>query len=244
VLRPSSAGQAIQIFDRYTRIEGLEITGWSAGEANSYDGINIRGQDILVDGVIVHDDEGPEDNADCNGIALEEPHASAVVRNSMVYNISRAGIIIMWAEYASLVVQSSTVWSCVLADDNPQLYGCVSIRGGVGSEILAENVIAMGSMGVGDFSAEGPTPDEVGAFRISSRSNLSSDDTAPGSGSQVDKLPDAQFVSLPPGPIDLHLRDDAAAINGGVNLSADFVGDIDGQTRPATGAWDIGADER
>ena len=42
---------------------------------------------------------------------------------------------------------------------------------------------------------------------------------------------------------DFHLQSNSPAIGAGVNLSALFTGDLAGNTRPRTGAWDIGAHE-
>lgn len=71
--------------------------------------------------------------------------------------------------------------------------------------------------------------------------NLSSDATAPGTGSLTNKLASNQFVSLVSGSEDLHLKTGADAIDAGTDLSATFTDDIDGDTR--SGTWDIGADE-
>ena len=50
-----------------------------------------------------------------------------------------------------------------------------------------------------------------------------------------------QFVN--PGSGDFHLKAGADAINAGTDLSVNFTDDIDTQTRPIAGVWEIGADE-
>lgn len=55
----------------------------------------------------------------------------------------------------------------------------------------------------------------------------------------------AVFVSVTAGSEDFHLKSGSNALVGaGANLTATFTTDIDGDTWPASGAWDIGADYR
>jgi hypothetical protein len=42
---------------------------------------------------------------------------------------------------------------------------------------------------------------------------------------------------------DLHIQAGSPARNVGVNLTASFTNDVDGDPRPPTGGWDIGADQ-
>ncbi len=53
--------------------------------------------------------------------------------------------------------------------------------------------------------------------------------------------PTSNQFGLTTGPVDLHLRPGADAIDAGSDLSGTFTDDIDGQAR--SGAWDVGADE-
>src|SRR5512139_3567951 len=83
-----------------------------------------------------------------------------------------------------------------------------------------------------------------GAFDATSVANISQDTTSPNA---TLRSRTAAFVSTASGSEDFHLAaSDTAARNQGVNLSADpylaFPDDIDGQARPSSGAWDIGAD--
>ncbi|MBI3784543.1 MAG: hypothetical protein HY270_14205 [Deltaproteobacteria bacterium] len=54
---------------------------------------------------------------------------------------------------------------------------------------------------------------------------------------------DPQLMALSIVPPNLHLAAASGARNSGANLSAQFSSDIDGQPRPASGNWDIGADQ-
>lgn len=236
ILKPSVAGHAIEILDDHTRVGWLEITDWSANTANSYDGINIMANNVLVEGVIIHDDGARSvSNPDCNGITLEADGKQATVRNSIVYHIARSGITVHNTPNASLTVESCTVWSCAEYDNVPASYGCVGIYGSPTSTLVAVNVIAVDTQNGG--------ADFFGTLSGSSKTNLSSDGTAPGAGSLQNQAAANQLVSLS-GGVDLHLKSGAAAVDQGTDLSSKFSLDIDQQTRPQGGGWDIGADER
>ena len=69
--------------------------------------------------------------------------------------------------------------------------------------------------------------------------NASEDATAPGAGS-ITGITSAAFVNAAGN--DFHLAAGSALIGAGVNLYSDFTTDIDGDTWPSGGAWDIGFD--
>jgi hypothetical protein len=73
--------------------------------------------------------------------------------------------------------------------------------------------------------------------------NLSSDETAPGTDSLINKSASNQFVNIIGGSEDLHLAGSSDAIKAGVVLTEPegVEYDIDGQIR--AGLWDIGADQ-
>jgi predicted outer membrane repeat protein len=85
--------------------------------------------------------------------------------------------------------------------------------------------------------------------------NMSSDDTASGQNSLVQHDPLDQFVSLACGKKDFHLKENADAIDAGMdpaavislmsraNVAEADSFDIDGTARPSGSGWDIGADE-
>jgi hypothetical protein len=49
------------------------------------------------------------------------------------------------------------------------------------------------------------------------------------------------FVHASAGDFDAHLTPESPAIQAGLNLHAFFATGLDGQSRPATGPWDLGA---
>ncbi len=234
-IEPTAAGHAILIQDDHTRVEWLEITDWSTKTVGSYDGINIKADNVLIQYVLIHDDgNGEVTNPDCNGITLELSNMTATVRNSLIYNIARSGIAIHLVAGATLNIENCTLLRCTQDDSNSSGYGCVGRYGGSGT-INAKNVVAM------DAGLSGR--DFFGTGWGTSSNNLSSDDTAPGSSSLTDKSSADQFLSVEVGKEDLHLQDGADAIDAGVDLSEGFEDDIDGMIRPIGKTWDIGADE-
>ncbi len=253
VINPPGTGHGIQILDKYTIVEWVEITDWTDDTPNpSHDGINIQATGVLVQNVIVHDDGHdasgiPENDSDANGIIIELNDISATVRNSIVYNLARHGIGIHDAQRATLTVENCTVLRCVQLDDNPGNYGCVGstkVNTG-GSRVHVYNTIAMmsGNGAQGDFAIGG------GSWGDNSIGNMSSDDSVLGVEQMTtlyNLLPSDQFVrwvSIGAEQEDLHLKSTSAAIGNGANLSSRFRLDIDHNLRPGKTAWDIGADE-
>src|SRR3990172_13252384 len=72
---------------------------------------------------------------------------------------------------------------------------------------------------------------------------MSEDGTATGTGSLPNRSPLTQFVSATPGSEDFHLAAGSDAIDSCADLSASFSDDVDGDLRPQSAAWDMGADE-
>ncbi len=150
--------------------------------------------------------------------ALRCTSGTVTMRNCLVYDGSDNGI---RAAGGTITAQNCTV------------YGMTA--GGVvrGSGTLnATNTISMGNGG-SSFTS------------LSSQSyNMSSDATATGAGSLTNKVAANQFVNISSGSYDFHLKSGSDAINVGSDLSGSFNADLEGETRPAGSAWDIGADER
>ena len=76
--------------------------------------------------------------------------------------------------------------------------------------------------------------------------NLTSDSSAPGTSSLINKIAANQVVSVVLGSEDPHLKEGADAIDAGTDLGATYAVDIDGFDRdadPSYDPWDIGAHE-
>ena len=243
VLDPSISGHAIKIVDNFTVVEWIEITDWTDDNElqSSHDAIEVSGDGVLIQNVLIHDDgHGTDLNSDANGITVAWDNISVVVRNSIIYNIARSGILLHEAANSQLTVENCTVVRCTQADNQPLNYPCVGASNfpvNAASLVTIRNTIAMDSNGVdfriGDFASWGTV-----------ENNLSSDDTAPGTGSWLNQVTTAQFSSIVVGNEDLHIVVTSNAVGNGLNLAEKFTKDIDDDVRPLMpAAWDIGADE-
>jgi hypothetical protein len=112
-------------------------------------------------------------------------------------------------------------------------YNCVNnfSESGSGTDNVAKNCAGLGHAGGADFS---------GTWHASSTHNASSDTSAPGSSALKSLTTSDQFVDVTSGSEDLHLKVGADLIGAGVDLSSDFINDLDGHARIVP--WDIGAD--
>jgi hypothetical protein len=236
VLNPSVAGHAISVQDDFTRIEWLEVTDWLGDKAA---GVHIDADGTTYSRMIVHGGvETTDDESDGFYLQPASGDWAATVRNSMVYQVPRAGIHLR---------NSSGFASLVYTIENVTLYDCGSVAampaassGGItveenfpnNSTVHAVNVISVNNVGV-DFNISFGTPSWG-----SSDYNLSSDGSAPGGTTFVSDAA-TEFVSTV--PVDMHLSGIAVATDKGTDLSGAFCCDIDYETRSSV--WDIGADE-
>ena len=105
---------------------------------------------------------------------------------------------------------------------------------------------SIGSSGTDNSTYSNNLATECGASCYSS--NIVSNQTTSGASDTtgtagLDNLTTSEFVSVISGSEDFHLASGATSIGAGTNLYSTFTDDIDGDTRPSSGAWDIGADE-
>ena len=103
------------------------------------------------------------------------------------------------------------------------------------TNIQIKNTISVGSVYGNDFR---------NYANLTANNNMSSDSTALGTNSLINKSASNQFISTLSGSEDLHLSGNSDAIDAGADLTGTVDGveyDIDGQLR--AGLWDIGADE-
>jgi hypothetical protein len=124
----------------------------------------------------------------------------------------------------------------------PQVLNCVAANasntgfrasGNLGGGAALKNCVAYNN----------PTPYSAASFGTGSTHNAtdSASDDAPG-GDSVTGISSSDFVDAANN--DFHLASGSALIGAGTNLYSDFTTDIDGDTWPSSGAWDIGFDYR
>jgi hypothetical protein len=200
----TDVGSGIRIEDAFTRVRGAELADFASGAA-----IEVGdARHVLLEDLLIHD-------ADLGILGTEK--ADFVLRNSIVYSGSGAGVRLS-APSATALLENSTV---------------VGMAGpGVDEDaglLIARNTIAMGNAG-SDFQIERGDQDH----------NLSSDSTASGEGSIVGGDPTEEFVALTSGAEDFNLQPEGSAVGAGTVLFPSFERDMVGVPRPRQGPWDLG----
>jgi hypothetical protein len=237
VIETGATAHVLDIQSDHVTLEGLEITGWVNEPANnSWEGVHVAADQALLQDLLVHDDLHPTTtNPNADGINLNSMSdgQSVTIRNCVVYNISRGAINYQGALALTVTIESCTVHNTGASLTQADGQGGINITSAV-STVDVSNTISVGSGAGADFKTGSPWG--------SSSHNLSSDGSAPGTGSLLNKAAAGLFVDVTAGAEDLHLAAGAEAIDKGKDLSSRFNTDIDGQIR--TGTWDIGADEQ
>ncbi|OGS36692.1 MAG: hypothetical protein A2293_13390 [Elusimicrobia bacterium RIFOXYB2_FULL_49_7] len=204
----------------WLELDGTHTQGYTYGVSVSYPANYPR-----LNHLIVHD-------MSYSGIAIADYVSGARIENSLVYNTHQ----LAGDQQTGAIETMGPASMDTVHIFNTTIYGTVT-RSGIGCYhpqewvIDVRNVISMGNYG-SDF-ASGVI------YSPSCVTNLSSDNSAPGTGSLLNKTADVQFVSLT--GKNFHLATASDAVNVGSNLSAYFTDDIDGETRSEM--WDMGADE-
>ncbi|HEX9710296.1 MAG TPA: hypothetical protein VGB42_10075, partial [Candidatus Thermoplasmatota archaeon] len=164
-----------------------------------------------------------------------------VVQNMLVHDYDSVGIRLRGGANKSLTVRNSMVWGGGTggiegdeATDTLTIENCSVDGPGTGinaqsSALTIRNTIVTNS-GT-DFTGGS----------LGGSNNTSRDGTAPGANPQTGVAAASVFVTP---NVDLHLQSGPnVAVDSGLDLSASFLRDIEGQLRPAGAAWDRGADE-
>ena len=195
---------------------------------------------------LLHD--GTRNNGSPYGI--ENSNASGEMLNNVIYNIAEtknpsgegAYGIKSQTSYRIDLIHNNTVFNITSANSTAASYGIWfndNAAKKIQNNISVDTVVSGSGTGV-DFQ-----PSSASNATVSH--NLSSDATAIGTGSLINKTSANQFVSTTGGSEDLHLKAGADAIDAGTDLGTTPTGvnyDIDGRDRDAEGdVWDIGADE-
>ena len=224
---PSSS--VISITDRYTIIEWIEITDWKAASFWIWTFGVILGSDSSyshVRNILMYDVS--ETSSRIFGFYTTDQNATNVyVYNNIIYGIKSGwnnnGVGIYYPYKSDFYYYNNTIYDC----ENGLWINTD------GSTVHVKNNISIGNA-ADDYVFQSTTDHDY---------NASSDSTATGANS-VTGITTAIFESITAGSEDLHLVSGASTVRGaGVNLYSTFTTDIDGDTRPSTGAWDIGADE-
>jgi hypothetical protein len=234
VIRTRKASHAVDIASDNVTLEGLEIAEWvNDGDNTSYEGIHVAADGVLLADLVVHDEDYsavPNPNGDAINLNGMKAGHRVTIRNCAIYNVSRGAINYQGSEAIEVEVESCSIDQTGLTLAQADGEGGISIKG-TAAKVTVVNTISVGSGGGLDFKS----PSGWG----SSSNNISSDDSAPGSGSLTLTKPVDLFLSS---GADLHLVSGASAVGQGKDLSSRFTNDFDGQTR--SDPWDIGADER
>jgi len=265
--------KGFQINDDYVRIEGIaidasQVTGFRFFDAiNADSGISNTASDIRIDTVLIHDIRNPheagslvtDDDSDLFGIHIEM--GSGQISNSIIYginnyqNIANGSInthAIRWGTSsvtpATWYVYNNTVFDIKnLGTTAGESTVGVSRSSSSTSTKVVKNTVAL-DVEEPNVPGSGQCFASLAAFTNPSN-NVSSDATAPGTASQLNKTSYATyFKSVVAGSENLHLLNDSNTLWGsyGADLDGDpnlpIADDVDGSPRNATQP-DIGADE-
>lgn len=168
--------------------------------------------------------------------------------NTIVYDIDVAsaatkdliGVYILSTGSGTINICGNTLYKLTNGVGGDDCWGLYTNRAG-GTHDIANNII---------LEVGGANSDQKVCYVClagSQRYNMSSDASATGTGSLINKTAADQFVSTTGGSEDLHLKVGADAIGAGVDLGTTPTGvniDIDGYDRDAAAVtWDMGADQ-
>ncbi len=217
----------VRVDDDYTVVEWLELRGFH-GLSGAASGLSA-GRNVLFHGLLIHDffDAGGNSAQGLRVFIGASTGQSFTARNCVIYDGDRSGILNDNCD-SHVVVENSTIYF---------MRGAVPrgvYNGFMGGSMTVTNTISMGNAGGPDFVTNGGP--------LTQSNNMSSDATAAGPGSLINKVVANQFVDTTVGLEDLHLKAGSDALDTGLDLSSSFWDDIDGQSRLSL-TWDIGADE-
>ncbi len=203
----------ISTYINFIRFEGIQI--YNNGRYSClWIGYTSPSADIRMDSCILRGN-----GSNYGGVTADWGYGTITIQNCLVYDNGGSGFI-NGNERQSFIIRN-----CTSANNN---YGFNNTSTGT---ITCTNCL----------SYNNTTADFSGA--ITATYSASSDATVPvGAGNRSSQV--FSFVDPTGTPKDFHLAsNDTGARNYGINLITYFTTDIDSNTRPSTGTWDIGADQ-
>jgi len=209
---------AIDVADAYTRIEGLEIKNIT--DAGS--GIHFMADNGLVDGIFVHsclqfDNAGVDIGAN-----------NVTVRNSFFTGGMQYGVRL-------LVNATGTIENCTIVGDGSSGSGVID---SIGSTATVRNTISVDHPADNDFVLWS----NIAFFGNNMYSGALGVDPGEDDGGHQSPPGDLDTLLVSVSGEDYHLESSGhMAAGGGLDLSASFDQDIEGEARLTP--WDIGADE-
>ena len=220
--RGGATGTVLQNNESFTIIEWLRITNWTGSETGfSCTGWKVSGAINVIRNNIIHNENVSTGVQKAIILGDFNNYASYYVMNNIIYSMTGGGVeqVSQYPLYS--YYWNNTVWN--VNRSGSTYYHGLSAVSSCTSE--AKNNISMDT---------GGTTDDFNGFDTQAY-NLSSDATATGTGSLINKDSADQFVSETTNSEDLHLKSGADAIGVGTDLgTTQGVNiDIDGYDRNA-----------
>ncbi|MHC4216878.1 MAG: YCF48-related protein [Planctomycetota bacterium] len=213
----SGTDDVIVIEDDYVRVEWLALTNFDGADTNDgILGVNNRSDNAYISHVFMYD------YSPGTGVHLYD---DGTIRNSIFYE-GEEGLNI---EGGVVTIENVTIYNMDRDGVDVTVQGQVTVR----------NTISV-SNGWDDFEITG----SIDYFGYNMYSSVNDFDPASYQGNNQSPPADLDdlFYTIASGSEDLHLEDSGHnARDTGINLSATFTGDIDGEARAVP--WDMGADE-
>ncbi len=236
----NGGASTVNVSTAYSRVEYLRVSGYSGYTSTTARGISVTHSNCFINACIIHDIAS---TSSFGGLLAFwcSPDASpngVIFSNCLAYNLSSSTgdrrVIAFGDHNRNTQFINCTAYNISVSDVTSSAFGFKNN----GTTATFKNCLS-----VKVYAANADSGICFSGGAAASNYNLSSDATAPGANSLINKLAYNQFVDTTSASVDLHLRGSADAKNAGdsTGLLQYFDTDIDGVVR--TGVWDIGADE-